>query len=86
MFILTGNTMWTVPLAHSRFGFLVDYITEGRILGKDVAEQFPDGKVGIIAQNDDFRKEGEKGSGRVSKRTGTPARSLWSTTTKRRTT
>lgn len=61
MYILTGNTKWTEPIAKSRFGFLVDYITEGRILGKYIAENFQGKKLGIIAQNDDFGKEGEEG-------------------------
>jgi ABC-type branched-subunit amino acid transport system substrate-binding protein len=61
MYILTGNTKWTEPIAKNRFGFLVDYITEGRILGKYIAENFQGKKLGIIAQNDDFGKEGEEG-------------------------
>ncbi|MDI6857056.1 MAG: ABC transporter substrate-binding protein [Dehalococcoidia bacterium] len=61
MFILTGNTKWTEPAARNRFGLLVDYITEGRLLGKYVAENFKGKKLGILAQNDDFGKEGEKG-------------------------
>jgi len=61
MYILTGNAKWTVPASRNRFGFLVDYITEGRILGKYIAENFDGKKLGIIAQNDDFGKEGEQG-------------------------
>ncbi len=61
MYILTGNTKWTVPIARTRFGFLVDYITEGRILGKYIAENYDGKKLGILAQNDDFGKEGEQG-------------------------
>jgi len=61
MLILTGNAKWTVPASRNRFGFLVDYITEGRILGKYIAENFDGKKLGIIAQNDDFGKEGEQG-------------------------
>lgn len=61
MWILTGNTKWTEPVARNRFPFLVDYITEGRILGKYIADNYPGKKLGIIAQNDDFGKEGEQG-------------------------
>ena len=61
MFILTGNRKWTEPAAPNRFGLLVDYTTEGRMLGKYVAETFKGKKLGIIAQNDDFGKEGENG-------------------------
>jgi branched-chain amino acid transport system substrate-binding protein len=61
MFILTGNTKWTDPVVKSRFGFLVDYITEGRMLGEYIADNYSGKKLGIIAQNDDFGKEGEEG-------------------------
>jgi branched-chain amino acid transport system substrate-binding protein len=61
MYILTGNTIWTDPVAHNRFGWLVDYIDEGRILGQYIAKNFDGKKLGILAQNDDFGKEGEKG-------------------------
>jgi len=61
MFILTGNTKWTNPVVKSRFAFLVDYLTEGKILGKYIADNFAGKKLGIIAQNDEFGKEGEQG-------------------------
>jgi hypothetical protein len=61
MFILTGNTKWTDPVARNRFAILVDYINEGRVLGEYIAENYPGKKLGIIAQNDDFGKEGEEG-------------------------
>jgi branched-chain amino acid transport system substrate-binding protein len=61
MSILTGNTKWTVPVSRNRFGFLVDYISEGRILGQYIAQNFDGKRLGIIAQNDDFGKEGEQG-------------------------
>jgi branched-chain amino acid transport system substrate-binding protein len=61
MLIFTGNTKWTEPVVRTRFGFLVDYITEGRILGAYIAQNYDGGKLGILAQNDDFGKEGEEG-------------------------
>jgi len=61
MYILTGNTIWTDPIAHSRFAWLVDYIDEGRLLGQYIAKNFDGKKLGILAQNDDFGKEGEEG-------------------------
>jgi branched-chain amino acid transport system substrate-binding protein len=61
MFILSGNTIWTDPVSRNRFGFLVDYVTEGRILGKYIGENFNGKKLGILEQNDDFGKEGEEG-------------------------
>jgi ABC-type branched-subunit amino acid transport system substrate-binding protein len=61
MYILTGNTIWTEPISHNRFAWLVDYIDEGRILGQYIGKNFDGKKLGILAQNDDFGKEGEKG-------------------------
>jgi branched-chain amino acid transport system substrate-binding protein len=61
MYILTGNTIWTEPIAHNRFAWLVDYIDEGRILGRYIGENYDGKKLGILAQNDDFGKEGEEG-------------------------
>jgi branched-chain amino acid transport system substrate-binding protein len=61
MFIITGDSKWTVPVVKSRFGFLIPYPIEGRILGKYIADNFAGKKLGIIAQNDDFGKEGEQG-------------------------
>jgi len=61
MYVLTGNTIWTEPLSRNRFAFLVDYIDEGRILGRYIGENYDGKKLGILAQNDDFGKEGEEG-------------------------
>ncbi|MGB6836680.1 MAG: ABC transporter substrate-binding protein [Dehalococcoidia bacterium] len=61
MFLLTGETKWTEPVAKNRFVFLVPYIIEGRMLGEYIADNFAGKKLGIIAQNDDFGKEGEEG-------------------------
>ncbi len=61
MFLLTGETMFTEPIASTRFAFLVDYLDEGRILGQYIGKTYPGKKLGILAQNDDFGKEGEQG-------------------------
>jgi ABC-type branched-subunit amino acid transport system substrate-binding protein len=61
MFILTGDSKWTVPVVKTRFAWLVDYTTEGKILGQYIADNFAGRKLGIIAQNDEFGQEGEKG-------------------------
>ena len=61
MFILAGDKKWTDPVARNRFTFLVDFFIEGRILGRYIAENFDGGKLGILAENDDFGKEGEEG-------------------------
>ena len=61
MFLLTGETKFTDPVVKSRFGFLVDYLTEAKILGRYIADNFAGKKLGIIAQNDEFGHEGEDG-------------------------
>jgi len=61
MFMLTGETRFTDPVSRTRFTFLVDYLSEGRLLGQYVADNYPGKKVGILAQNDDFGKQGEEG-------------------------
>jgi ABC-type branched-subunit amino acid transport system substrate-binding protein len=61
IYILTGNSKWTVPVARNRFTSLMDYTTEGRVFARYVAENFDGGKLGLLAQNDDYGKEGEAG-------------------------
>jgi len=61
MYILTGDSIWTDPVAHNRFGWLVDYTDEGRVLGRYIGNNFDGKKVGILIQNDGFGQEGEKG-------------------------
>jgi len=61
MFILAGDKKWTEPVARNRFTFLVDFVIEGRILGQYIAEKFDGKKLGILAENDDFGREGEEG-------------------------
>jgi branched-chain amino acid transport system substrate-binding protein len=61
MLMLAGLSKWTDPVVKSRFGYLVDYLDEGRILGEYIAQNFPGKKVGFIEQNDEFGQEGEQG-------------------------
>jgi branched-chain amino acid transport system substrate-binding protein len=61
MYILTGNSKWTVPLARNRFTALIDYISEGRTFARYVNQNYDGQKLGILAQNDDYGKEGVEG-------------------------
>lgn len=61
MWILSGATKWTDPVVKTRFGGNPDYETEGKILGKYIAENHDGQKLGIVAQNDDFGEDGIKG-------------------------
>jgi branched-chain amino acid transport system substrate-binding protein len=60
-FILTGDSTWTDPVVFSRSRFLVDYKVEGRILGQYIGKNYDGKKLGILAQNDGFGKDGEVG-------------------------
>lgn len=61
MYILTGNAQWTVPISRNRFTALIDYTTEGHTFAKYVYQNYNGKKLGILAQNDDYGKEGEAG-------------------------
>jgi branched-chain amino acid transport system substrate-binding protein len=59
---LTGARILTDPVAHTRFVSLVDYETEGRIFGTYISDNYKGKKVGLLVENDDFGKEGERGT------------------------
>jgi len=61
LYILTGNAKWTEPVARNRFTALMDYTTEGRTFARYVYQNYNGKKLGILAQNDDYGKEGESG-------------------------
>jgi ABC-type branched-subunit amino acid transport system substrate-binding protein len=61
MLLLAGQKKFTDPVVRTRFGYLVNYTDEGRILGEYIAKNFPGKKVGFIEQNDEFGQEGEAG-------------------------
>jgi branched-chain amino acid transport system substrate-binding protein len=49
------------PISYQRYRWLPDYTKEGETIGKYIAENYKDQKVGILAQNDEFGKAGEAG-------------------------
>lgn len=61
LFTATGATRFTEPITRTAFGYNPNYIQEGREIGKYVAENYPNAKVGFIRQNDDFGGDGLKG-------------------------
>jgi branched-chain amino acid transport system substrate-binding protein len=61
MYILSGASQWTVPVAPNRFTALIDYSTEGRTFARYIYDNYDGKKLGIIAQNDDYGKEGVAG-------------------------
>ena len=61
MFLATGLSKWTDPVVRTRFAGNPDYLSEGRLLGKYIADNYDGKKVGFLLQNDEFGKEGERG-------------------------
>lgn len=59
-FIASGDATWGTSGA-GFIGLQPDYVTEGTVIGKYAAATYPGKKIGIVYQNDDFGKEGEKG-------------------------
>jgi branched-chain amino acid transport system substrate-binding protein len=63
LFVSSGSLLWGEdPEANPyTFGWQTDYESEGKIIGKYIADEFPDAKVGLFLQDDDFGEDGEKG-------------------------
>jgi ABC-type branched-subunit amino acid transport system substrate-binding protein len=63
LFVSSGSLLWgddpdTNPYT---FGWQTDYESEGKIIGQYISEEFPDAKVGLFLQDDDFGEDGEAG-------------------------
>jgi ABC-type branched-subunit amino acid transport system substrate-binding protein len=63
LFVASGSLTWgedpeTNPYT---FAWQTDYLSEGKIIGQYIAEEFPDAKVGLFLQDDDFGEDGEEG-------------------------
>ncbi|SOE00477.1 ABC-type branched-chain amino acid transport system, substrate-binding protein [Blastococcus haudaquaticus] len=63
LFVSSGSLLWgDDPEANPyTFGWQTDYTSEGKIIGEYIAEEFPDAKVGLFLQDDDFGEDGEEG-------------------------
>jgi branched-chain amino acid transport system substrate-binding protein len=61
LFITAGLLKWSEPVAKTRFAGSVDFVTEGRMLGKYVVENYPGKKLGLLLQNDEMGTDSEKG-------------------------
>ncbi|WP_219418600.1 ABC transporter substrate-binding protein [Pseudonocardia nigra] len=63
LFVSSGSLLWNQPEEYPwTFGWQPDYEIEGKIIGQYVAQNFPDAKVGLFLQDDDFGRDGEKGA------------------------
>jgi ABC-type branched-subunit amino acid transport system substrate-binding protein len=63
LFVSSGSLLWgDDPEANPyTFGWQTDYESEGKIIGQYIAENFPDARVGLFLQDDDFGEDGEAG-------------------------
>jgi branched-chain amino acid transport system substrate-binding protein len=58
LFVNTGASKWDDPKGHPwTMGFYVSYRAEGVIYAGYILKHKPDGKIGILYQNDDFGKD-----------------------------
>jgi ABC-type branched-subunit amino acid transport system substrate-binding protein len=62
VFVASGCDCWNLPTTDPEtFGWQLDYIREGKILGQYVAKHFAGKKIGYFYQDDEFGMDGVKG-------------------------
>jgi ABC-type branched-subunit amino acid transport system substrate-binding protein len=62
VFVASGCDCWNNPAAYPyTFGWQIDYVREGKIIGNYVKQHFPGKKIGYFYQNDEFGQDGVKG-------------------------
>jgi branched-chain amino acid transport system substrate-binding protein len=62
VFVASGCDCWNAPSTYPyTFGWQIDYIREGKILGAYVKQHFAGKKIGYFYQDDEFGMDGVKG-------------------------
>jgi ABC-type branched-subunit amino acid transport system substrate-binding protein len=62
VFVASGCDCWNDPAKYPQtFGWQLDYIREGKILGSYIKQHFAGKKIGYFYQNDEFGQDGVKG-------------------------
>ena len=62
LFVATGATKWNDPKGHPwTIGWQPNYQSEGHVYAAYILATKPDGKIGVLYQNDDFGKDYLKG-------------------------
>jgi branched-chain amino acid transport system substrate-binding protein len=62
LFVATGATKWNDPKVFPwTMGFRPNYQSEGHVYAQYLLQQLPQGKIGILFQNDDYGKDYVKG-------------------------
>ena len=63
LFVSSGALAWNQKEKYpSSFGWQPNYEVEGKIIGQYIAENFPEAKIGLFLQGDDFGRDGAKGA------------------------
>jgi branched-chain amino acid transport system substrate-binding protein len=63
LFVSSGSLNWDNPEEYPyTFGWQPNYAVEGKVIGQYIAEEFPDAKVGLFLQGDDFGEDGAAGA------------------------
>lgn len=58
LFVQTGASKWGDPKNFPwTMGFQPNYFSEGKIFGQAILENYPNGKIAVLYQNDDFGKD-----------------------------
>jgi branched-chain amino acid transport system substrate-binding protein len=62
VFVASGCECWNQPTTYPEtFGWQLDYVSEGKILGQYIAQHFKGEKIGFFYQDDEFGMDGVKG-------------------------
>src|SRR6202041_657510 len=62
VFVASVCDCWNAPSTYPEtFGWQLDYISEGKILGQYIKQHFAGKKIGFFYQNDEFGQDGVKG-------------------------
>ena len=62
VFVASGCECWNAPSTlPETFGWQLDYVREGKILGNYIKQHFAGQKIGYFYQDDEFGKDGVKG-------------------------
>jgi ABC-type branched-subunit amino acid transport system substrate-binding protein len=62
VFVASGCDCWNDPSKYpDTFGWQIDYVREGKILGAYIKQHFAGKKIGYFYQNDEFGQDGVKG-------------------------
>jgi len=62
VFVASGCDCWNNPSKYPQtFGWQLDYVREGKILGAYIKQHFAGKKIGYFYQNDEFGQDGVKG-------------------------